>query len=43
MKCLKKRRMERVAELKKAKYTDARFILLTSDLLERFFNSAGFA
>ena len=43
VKCLKKRRMERAAELKKAKYNDARFILLTSDLLERFFSSAGFA
>ena len=43
VKCLKKRRMERAAELKKAKYTDARFILSTSDLLERFFSSAGFA
>ena len=43
VKCLKKRRMERAAELKKAKYTDSRFILSTSDLLERFFGSAGFA
>ena len=43
VKCLKKRRIERAAELKKAKYTDARFILSTSDLLERFFSSAVFA
>ena len=43
VKCLKKRRMERAAELKKAKYTDSRYILSTSDLLKRFFSSADFA
>ena len=43
VKCLKKRRMKMAAELKKAKYTDARFFLSTSDLLERFSSSAGFA
>ena len=43
VKCWKKRRMERGAELKKAKYTDARLILSTTDLFERFFSSAGFA
>ena len=41
--CLKKRRMERAAELKKAKYTGARFVLSTANLLERFFSSAVFA
>ena len=43
VKLLKKRRMERAAELKKAKYTAAHFILSTSDLMERFFSSPGFA
>ena len=43
VKSLKKRWMESTAELKKVEYTDARFILSTSDLLERFFSSAGFA
>ena len=43
LKCLKEKRMERAAELKKAKYTDVRFILSTSDLMERVFSSAGFA
>ena len=43
VKCLNKRRIERAAELKNAKYTDARFFLSTSDLLENFFSSAGFA
>ena len=42
VKCLKKGRMERAAELKKAKYTDAILILSTSDPLETVFSSAGF-
>ncbi len=40
---VKKRRMERAADLMQAKYTAARFILSTSDLFERFFSKAGFA
>ena len=35
--------MEMVAELMKAEYTEAHFILSTSDLLEKFASRAGFA